>query len=126
MQCIYCGKTIGENESYITGRVCGVSNAKMCLDCATGDGKKYLEGTYYERKYDEVYSKKEEPKSPKYKCVFTMVPWYGKVILLLILAIVTALVYYVCTADHTCNTLAAVTFTAFIAFIVSCVMFGEY
>lgn len=126
MQCIYCGKTIGENESYITGRVCGVSNAKMCLDCATGDGKKYLEGTYYEKKYDEVYSKKEEPKSPKYKCVFTMVPWYGKVILLLILAIVTALVYYVCSVDHTCNTLAAVTFTALIAFIGSCVIFGEY
>lgn len=125
--CIYCGNELAEGrDSFITGCICGQHDAVMCLDCANGDGAKYIDGGYYDKKYNEVYSKKEEPKRPKYKCIFTMAPWYGKVILLLIIAIVTALVYYVSTIDPTCNQLAAVTFTAFIAFITSCVVFGEY
>lgn len=125
--CIYCGKELAEGrDSFITGCICGQHDAVMCLDCMNGDGAKYIDGGYYEKKYDEVYSKKEEPKRPMYKCIFTMVPWYGKIILLLLLMLGAALVYYVTRIDPNCSQLVSVMITAFITIICSCTIFGEY
>ena len=47
--CIYCGCPISPGEGYVQGRICGQSNAIMCLDCAKGDGEKYIEGDYGDR-----------------------------------------------------------------------------
>lgn len=63
-KCIYCGREIKPNEGYLSGRICGMSNQIMCLDCANGDGAKYLE-SYYDsykpkQKTIEEYEKEKE------------------------------------------------------------------
>lgn len=47
--CIHCGRPILLTEDYVQGRICGQSNAIMCMECATGDGAKYIEGSYGDR-----------------------------------------------------------------------------
>lgn len=125
--CIYCGNELTEGrDSFITGCICGQHDAVMCLDCANGDGAKYIDGGYYEKKYKEVHSKKEEPKRPMYKCIFTMVPWYGKIGILLLIAIAIALTYCASMADPACNQIAAIGITAFVAVVAGWAFFGEY
>ena len=63
-KCIYCGREIKPHEGYLSGRICGMSNQIMCLDCANGDGAKYLE-SYYDgykpkQKTIEEYEKERE------------------------------------------------------------------
>jgi len=72
MQCIYCGRTIGEHESYCSGTICGVSNSHMCGECMVGPGKKYIDatGTYYERAAREC---KREPEPKKRRSIIQMI-----------------------------------------------------
>lgn len=73
-KCIYCGREIKSHEGYLTGRICGMSNAIMCLDCADGDGAKYLESYYDSYKPSQKTSEdhKEKGLDPKIKDVI----WY--------------------------------------------------
>lgn len=63
--CIYCGKPLVKyRDSYFSGIICGQHNAKMCMECASGDGAKYLDGDYYGR----GNNRKEKPEKKPLLC----------------------------------------------------------
>ena len=80
-KCIYCGREIQPHEGYLTGRICGMSNAIMCLDCADGDGAKYLESYYdsykpRQKTIEECEKEKEAHREKGLDPVIKDVIWY--------------------------------------------------
>lgn len=60
--CIYCGKPLVEGvDAYISGCICGVHNAKMCLECYGPDTDKYLDGDYYAYKPNHTVDPEKTP-----------------------------------------------------------------
>ena len=73
--CIYCGRQIGETEDYAEGRVMNGSGwGCMCMECASGDGAKYFDGSYGDqrRTWEMEHPELKKPRKKKEPFTFDM------------------------------------------------------